>query len=135
MPQYSLQLGGWSVSAEAMQICIVMPARDPHVFTRDLRRELGRHVCAIISRGCAGAAHRLRCSDASRKRRQSPCSATIVTADSLAPGDLTKRSGLSRQHVGEVDLIDRRLSERAEPALRFCSPAEAAEQLAAHVAL
>ena len=48
MPQYSLQLGGWGVSAEAMQICIVMPARDPHTFSRDLRRQLGRHVCAII---------------------------------------------------------------------------------------
>lgn len=31
-----------------MQICIVTPVKDPLTFSRELRRQLGRHVCAII---------------------------------------------------------------------------------------
>jgi predicted XRE-type DNA-binding protein len=33
---------------DPMQICIMRPMRDPLTFTRELRRQLGRHVCAII---------------------------------------------------------------------------------------
>lgn len=33
---------------DPMQICIVTPMRDPLRFTRELRRQLGCHLCAII---------------------------------------------------------------------------------------
>ena len=33
---------------DPMQICIVTPVNDPLTFSRELRRQLGRHVCAII---------------------------------------------------------------------------------------
>src|SRR5687767_5690794 len=42
---------------------------------------------------------------------------------------------LLRQHVREVDLVDRRLAKRPMPAPGLCGPAESTEQLATHVAL
>ena len=90
-----------------MQICIVIPMRDPLSLTRELRRQLAHHLCAIIdgwpqNEACVFV--RLSQSDISRLRAGA---AHRFTADRLL-----RAIAHSGHHVSiEIHAIQRRIKQ------------------------